>query len=104
LCIRVVLEQGPGDEIPGSADFLDFCTLQGSCFSCDFYWLRVVYVGKNFYHTSGKDLYPAFEEIRAEYSVDCCEIEEANKLKDLKIEDGEYTPDTAQYICTKMCI
>jgi len=26
------LEQGQGDKIPGSTNFLDFCTLQGSCF------------------------------------------------------------------------
>jgi hypothetical protein len=52
----------------------------------------------NFYHTSGKDLYPTFEEICAEYSVDCYEIEEGNRLKDLKRKDSEYTPDTAQYI------
>jgi hypothetical protein len=32
LCIRIALEQGPGGEIPGSANFLDFCTLQESCF------------------------------------------------------------------------
>jgi hypothetical protein len=55
----------------------------------------------NFYHTSGKDLYLAFEEIYAEYSVDCYEIEEGNRLKDLKMKVSEYTPDTARYILYK---
>jgi hypothetical protein len=52
----------------------------------------------NFYRTSDKDLYPAFEEICTEYSVDCYEIDEGDRLKDLKMKDNEYTPDTAQYI------
>jgi hypothetical protein len=50
-----------------------------------------------FYRTSGKDLYPAFEEMCAEYLVHCYEIEEWDRLKDLKMKDNEYTPDTAQY-------
>jgi len=33
--------------------------------------------------------------------VDCYEIEEWNRLKDLRMEDSEYTPDTAQYILYK---
>lgn len=95
------MEQGSGEEIQGLANFFGFLytpriLLLGV--SCDSYWLRVVYVGMNFYHTSGKDLYPAFEEICAEYSVDCYEIEEGNRLNDLKMKDSEYTPDTAQYI------
>jgi hypothetical protein len=52
----------------------------------------------NIYHTSSKDLYPAFEEICVGYSVDCYGIEEGIRLKELKKEDSKYTPDTPEYI------